>query len=303
MAANLKNSERRHRGQLRTLPQEITTIRDKIVDRFQDAPLSEIAEFVRKVLAQEKNQINRIAALAARVVLIRNYVNELSGLDPVTSSGRPTSSDIEGEAQNTQPVAVVAELETEVHAGMHRVRLIEDSTVNGVAFPKGVVIDVKEADAKRLIDSGKAEDTVKHAEKASPESPPGDPLPEETTSEEAASEEAASKETTSEEASAEEASAKEGSAEEGSAEEASAEEASAEEASAKEGSAEEGSAKEGSAKEGSAEEASAEEASAEEGSAKEGSAEEASTEEASSEQASANDDETDTDASTNDPKA
>ncbi len=273
MAANLKNSERRHRGQLRTLPQEITTIRDKIVDRFQDAPLSEIAEFVRKVLAQEKNQINRIAALAARVVLIRNYVNELSGLDPVTLSGRPTSSDIEGEAQNTPPIAVVAELKTEVHAGMQRVRLIEDSTVNGVAFPKGVVIDVKEADAKRLIDSGKAEDTVKHAEKASPESPPGDPLPEETTSEEAASEE-----TTSEEAASEEAASEETTSEETTSEEASAEE-------------------------GSAEEGSAEEASAEEASAEEASSEEASSEEASSEQASANDDETDTDASTNDPKA
>ena len=271
MAANLKNSERRHRGQLRTLPQEITTIRDKIVDRFQDAPLSEIAEFVRKVLAQEKNQNNRIAALAARVVLIRNYVNELSGLGPLTLSGQPASSDIEGEAQNTQPVAVVAELETEVHAGMYRVRLIEDSTVNGVTFPKGVVIDVKEADAKRLIDSGKAEDTGKDTQTAAAETPPGDPLPEETTSEETTSEEATSEETTSEEASSEETASEETGAEEGAAEK--------------------------------AVDASPEEASPEETSPDEASSEEASAEEASAEEAGASDDETDTDASTNDPKA
>jgi len=261
MAANLKNSERRHRGQLRTLPQEITTIRDKIVDRFQDAPLSEIAEFVRKVLAQEKNQNNRIAALAARVVLIRNYVNELSGLGPLTLSGQPASSDIEGEAQNTQPVAVVAELETEVHAGMYRVRLIEDSTVNGVTFPKGVVIDVKEADAKRLIDSGKAEDTGKDTQTAAAETPPGDPLPEETTSEETTSEEATSEETASEETGAEEGAAE------------------------------------------TAVDASPEEASPEDASPDEASSEEASAEEASAEEAGASDDETDTDASTNDPKA
>lgn len=261
MAANLKNSERRHRGQLRTLPQEITTIRDKIVDRFQDAPLSEIAEFVRKVLAQEKNQINRIAALAARVVLIRNYVNELSGLGPLTLSGQPASSDIEGEAQNTQPVAVVAELETEVHAGMHRVRLIEDSTVNGVTFPKGVVIDVKEADAKRLIDTGKAEDTAKDTQTAAAETPPGDPLPEETTSEETTSEEASSEETASEETGAEEGAAE------------------------------------------TAVDAGPEEAGPEEASPEEASPDEASSEEASAEEAGASDDETDTDASTNDPKA
>lgn len=233
MAANLKNSERGHRGQLRTLPQEITTIRDKIVDRFQDAPLSEIAAFVRKVLAQEKNQINRIAALAARVVLIRNYVNELSGLGPLTVSSNPTPSDIEGEEQNTSPIAMVAELETEVHAGMHRVRLIEDSIVNGVAFPKGVVIDVKEADATRLIDSGKAEDTVKDTQTAAAETPPGDPISEEADSEETASEETGAEEVaaeTSVDASPEEASSEEASSEEAASEETISDETSTEDA-------------------------------------------------------------------------
>ena len=37
-----------------------------------------------------------------------------------------------------------------------RLRIIENSEINGVRFPKGVVIDVSHEDGDRLLESGKA---------------------------------------------------------------------------------------------------------------------------------------------------
>ena len=63
---------------MRRLSPEITELRDKIIERFNGKPLNEIAEFVQKVLATEQNETRRIAALAARVVIIRNHINNLA---------------------------------------------------------------------------------------------------------------------------------------------------------------------------------------------------------------------------------
>jgi hypothetical protein len=147
------------RGYLRRLPPEIESLRDRIVDRFTGQPLSEISAFVQKVLASEKNEVNRIAALAARVVLIRDHVNEVIRLNnPSFLKPTPEAAITDDSAEApAEHVVMVANEDAVLQDGMRRVKIIEDSTVHDVLFPAGITVDVKEADAERLTSSGKAE--------------------------------------------------------------------------------------------------------------------------------------------------
>ena len=141
-------------NKLYKLPPEVEALRDKIIERFKDEPLSEIADFVQRVLKTEKNDTNRLAALAARVYLIRNYVNAISG----TSVGDSRTNDkAAAEAMNEsfQPLEVDLDAHLTPAPGLRRVKIIVDSTVNGVFFPAGVTVDVKKSDAERLTEAEK----------------------------------------------------------------------------------------------------------------------------------------------------
>jgi hypothetical protein len=142
-------------NKLHHLPPAVVELRDRIIEKFKDEPLSEIAEFVQQVLATEENEVNRLAALAARVYIIRHYVNQFSSseavnhaldLDPATPSSDPDLAPFEIE-NPTDGVPL---------PGMRRVRIVEDSTVHKVLFPAGVTVDVTKADAMRLTDVSKA---------------------------------------------------------------------------------------------------------------------------------------------------
>jgi hypothetical protein len=147
------------RGYLRRLPPEIEALRDRIVDRYTGQPLSEISAFVQKVLASEKNEVNRIAALAARVVLIRDHVNEVIRLNnpAFLRKAPPTEVAVQRVEAPAEHVVMVATKDTKLQDGMRRVKIIEDSTVHDVLFPAGITVDVKTEDAERLTSSGKAE--------------------------------------------------------------------------------------------------------------------------------------------------
>lgn len=160
------------RGYLRRLPPEIKSLRDRIVDRFTGQPLSEISTFVQRVLASEKNEVNRIAALAARVVLIRDHVNEVIRLNnPAFLQKTPPAAVGTKRAKATaEHIVMVATEDAEIQDGMRRVKIIEDSTVHDVLFPAGITVDVKAEDAERLTSSGKAE----FIEVVTPEAPDTD---------------------------------------------------------------------------------------------------------------------------------
>ena len=136
------------------LPPDVEQLRDKIIDRFKDEPLSEIADFVQRVLKTEKNEVNRLAALAARVYLIRHYVNRISG----DTNAKQNSPQVTNDAENIvefEPQKVDADNNAFPASGLRRVRIIEDSTVNGIFFPAGVTVDVQAADALRLTKANK----------------------------------------------------------------------------------------------------------------------------------------------------
>ena len=145
------------RGMVRRLSPEVTELRDKIIARFDGKPLDEIADFVQKVLASEQNETRRIAALAARVVLIRNHINNLAGIEPAVKSKKKKKKDSPTDEMDPNLIVAHGGMDTKVRPGMKRVRITENAEVYGFQFPAGVIVDVKEEDAQRLLDAGKAE--------------------------------------------------------------------------------------------------------------------------------------------------
>ena len=132
---------------------EVTiAVRDKVIEKFADEPLEKMNESVKMLLNHEKDEQKRLGVLAARVYILRQRIAKLSEVDNerVVTSAAP------------KPEADTAKTESE-DAGEEnasewtRLRILEDCEVNGVRFPKTVIIDVKSEDAAKLIENGNAE--------------------------------------------------------------------------------------------------------------------------------------------------
>ncbi|MEL0304525.1 MAG: hypothetical protein VW989_12280 [Rhodobiaceae bacterium] len=128
-------------------------VRDKVIEKFQDQPLKEMNESLKMLLSNEQDEQKRLGILAARVYILRQRIATLA--EPVPE--RVVS------AASPKPLDTGTDSESDVEAGgdtsseWTRLRILDDCEVNGVRFPKTVIIDVKSSDAQRLIDSGNAE--------------------------------------------------------------------------------------------------------------------------------------------------
>lgn len=128
-------------------------VRDKVIEKFQDQPLKEMNESLKMLLSNEQDEQKRLGILAARVYILRQRIATLA---------EPTAERVVS-AASPKPVDAGAGSEGEAEAGgdtsseWTRLRILDDCEVNGVRFPKTVIIDVKSADAQRLVDSGNAE--------------------------------------------------------------------------------------------------------------------------------------------------
>ena len=128
-------------------------VRDKVIEKFADQPLDEMNESVKALLSKEEDEQKRLGILAARVYILRQRILSIAEADPdrVISGTSPKPKDL-GSAESVDTG------ETETAASeWTRLRILEDCEVNGVRFPKTVIIDVKSADAERLVENGKAE--------------------------------------------------------------------------------------------------------------------------------------------------
>ena len=128
-------------------------VRDKVIEKFADQPLDEMNESVKALLSKEEDEQKRLGILAARVYILRQRILSIAEADPdrVISGTSPKPKDL-GNAESVDTG------ETETAASeWTRLRILEDCEVNGVRFPKTVIIDVKSADAERLVENGKAE--------------------------------------------------------------------------------------------------------------------------------------------------
>ena len=128
-------------------------VRDKVIEKFQDQPLREMNESLKMLLSKEQDEQKRLGILAARVYILRQRITALADPTPdmVVSAGSPSIKDTDATYQ------VEHEAGDDTSSEWTRLRILEDCEVNGVRFPKTVIIDVKSVDAQRLIDSGNAE--------------------------------------------------------------------------------------------------------------------------------------------------
>ena len=128
-------------------------VRDKVIEKFADQPLDEMNESVKALLSKEEDEQKRLGILAARVYILRQRILNIAEADPdrVVTGASPKPQDLAGAGSGD-----IGETETAA-SEWTRLRILEDCEVNGVRFPKTVIIDVKSADAERLVENGKAE--------------------------------------------------------------------------------------------------------------------------------------------------
>ena len=127
-------------------------VRDKVIEKFAGQPLDEMNESVKKLLSIEKDEQKRLGILAARVYILRQRIMNLAETDAerVVGSSSPKVDDLAlNSSDNLQDDAG--------NSDWTRLRILQDCEVNGVRFPKTVIIDVKSEDALRMVESGKAE--------------------------------------------------------------------------------------------------------------------------------------------------
>jgi hypothetical protein len=127
-------------------------VRDKVIEKFADQPLDDMNESVKQLLSREEDEQKRLGILAARVYILRQRIIRIAEGDPDrvvgSASPKPTSM-AEGSVDEQQPETTQGE--------WTRLRILDDCEVNGVRFPRTVIIDVKADDAEKLIANGNAE--------------------------------------------------------------------------------------------------------------------------------------------------
>lgn len=153
-------------------------VRDKVIEKFSDQPLDQMNESVKQLLSKEDDEQKRLGILAARVYILRQRIIKISEGDPdrVIGSASPKAHDL------VTPVADEQASET-TNSEWTRLRILDDCEVNGVRFPKTVIIDVKSEDAEKLIANGNAE--LVEEEPISPQEAPTDDAAAEATGEDA----------------------------------------------------------------------------------------------------------------------
>ena len=129
-------------------------VRDKVIEKFAGQPLDKMNSSVKALLSTEEDEQKRLGILAARVYILRQRIMSIAEGDPerVVTSASPKPKDLAG--KETTDAGGDSETTT---SDWTRLRILEDCEVNGVRFPKTVIIDVKSADAERLVENGKAE--------------------------------------------------------------------------------------------------------------------------------------------------
>ena len=138
-----------------TLSPEVRRIRNSIIKKFAHEPLDIMAKFVKDIVETEEDTVKRLGAMAARVEILRMRISQIS-------ENRTDSNFIEISEEVIEDDDTVEDNLSEIIitspnlSDWVRLRILENSEVNGVRFPQGVVIDVSQEDGDRLLESGKA---------------------------------------------------------------------------------------------------------------------------------------------------
>jgi hypothetical protein len=115
--------------------------------------------FMTMALSKEKDELRRLGILAARIYILRHRVSNLKDFNRDSSLPSIPAIDTTELGLNlvtaNEEASDVEALETQGQ-GWSRIQMTEPGEVNGVRFLAGTIIDTQEADADKLIKSGKA---------------------------------------------------------------------------------------------------------------------------------------------------
>ena len=137
-----------------TLTPEVRRIRNSIIKKFAHEPLDTMAKFVKDVMDNEQDTVRRLGAMAARVEILRMRILQISNTT-IEPNFDELTEDVKDESvveEDSNDIVITSPNLSD----WVRLRIMENSEINGVRFPKGVVIDVSQEDGDRLLESGKA---------------------------------------------------------------------------------------------------------------------------------------------------
>ena len=141
------------------LDPEIIKIRDKIISKIGDKPLEEVNSIIKKLLNESMDEVTRLGALAARLKIIRSKIDHLYERKVEIKPEKVVKKN--KEEKNEEKPEKVEEI-------WIRIKMLEAGEINGKQIDKGVILDVKEEDGKKLVESKKAEVVHEVSEGASP---------------------------------------------------------------------------------------------------------------------------------------
>ena len=154
------------------LSPEVVAIRTKLIELCDGKTFAETIEFLKQLLEKEQDEQKRLGILAARVLVLRQRISDIQEKEDASSSSKFIVDEMnlndEFDGKNVDDEAQQVEDETWV-----RLRITESSIVNGVRFPKGVIVDVHNEEADSLIEAGKAEIVEISEEQNQPDSKTG----------------------------------------------------------------------------------------------------------------------------------
>ena len=124
------------------LSPEIIKMREALLERIGDKSLKEVAHIVNEILLNETDPTNRLAALAARVKVLKNYINK--NYEFKSKIKKPEINEKKEKFQTTKEVS--SHTNKSEDENWVRVEMLKSGVVNGVRFPEGVVIDVNKSE-------------------------------------------------------------------------------------------------------------------------------------------------------------
>ena len=144
------------------LDPEVIKVRDKIISKIGDKSLEEVNSIIKKLLNESMDDVTRLGALAARLKIIRSKI-ELLYEKKVDIRPKETKKVVNKTTEEKSEDKTIESEEKWI-----RVKMLEAAEVNGKQIDKGVILDVKEGDSQKLIDTKKAEIVDEESEGAAP---------------------------------------------------------------------------------------------------------------------------------------
>ena len=132
------------------LAPETMRIRDAIIEKYSDTPLDALSTKLQALITDDTDTGTKLGIFSARVEILRMRFSEIADKKYVKDNKI-------GEENDSISESDISDETEDLKEGWMTLKILEASEVNGVRFPEGVKIDVHADDAKKLLDSKKAE--------------------------------------------------------------------------------------------------------------------------------------------------